>query len=210
MSDVDDDLDDSEDEEDFEDDYDWDERDEEVDDEDLEEDDKESGDYEADSDDDYEELMEAIEDNSEEEGYVEHCLTEAEVAELLAAYGTYQPEIPLPGRNYTAFCWGEDRAGLSEQTHRRCQQCGWLICRCGKCWCNMPPRKKAMYKVHVKHIAGAVECHACRARPVTICSKCSGSTQTGTGGCSECREGVVYCSACDGRGFTRVSEGIPF
>jgi hypothetical protein len=39
---------------------------------------------------------------------------------------------------FTSFCWGEHHASLTEKTHPKCQKCGWLICECGNCLCNMP------------------------------------------------------------------------
>ena len=47
--------------------------------------------------------------------------------------------------------------------------CGWLVCECGACWCNMPPELQQFYRQWPKPPRERPHCSKCWAcgRPVT-------------------------------------------
>jgi hypothetical protein len=110
---------------------------------------------------------------------------EVDIKEAQDAMNKYlSPKVGQPP--YDAYCWRDHREGLTSETHERCRHgCGWLICHCGSCWCDMPDEKKAKYRVWPKYVEGAVTCPKCNARPVK-------KTRAGT---------FIRCPECGGKGY---------
>jgi hypothetical protein len=135
-------------------------------------------------------------DPEDKQMFIKQFLTEEEYDEFIAEYGSPQPEkVPAKDR-HESVCWQDHHEALSSKKHLRDRTgCGWLVCYCGSCWCNMPPEMQAQYRVWWEYVPGATCCPECNAYPVKI------------------RAGkVVRCNNCKGKGWLRPepTDDLPF